>query len=312
MKFVSDQANQFVQLIEKRQDEICSSIASIDEASFSIDLWDRPGGGGGNTRILTSETFEKAGVNSSQVFGQLKQEELPMFRQLIQKVEPDFEVSIRSEFFATGISLVIHPKNPFVPTVHANYRYFEVTNDHQSVWWMGGGADLTPYYLFDDDVTHFHSVHYNHCETFLKGSYDSFKSKCDEYFYLPHRQETRGVGGIFFDYLTDDYDRQFQLISSLSAGFVEAYIPIVTKRKGHSYDDSHRTWQAIRRGRYAEFNLLYDRGTLFGLKTNGRIESILMSMPPGAAWAYNHVPTPGSEEEKLLSVLRSPKHWIKK
>ena len=214
-----------------------------------------------------------------------------------------------ASFFATGISLVIHPKNPFIPTVHANYRYFECHTSNGLIWWMGGGADLTPYYLNDEDARHFHGVHQRACDQFKSGFYAEAKSACDAYFYLPHRQETRGVGGIFFDYLNDDFDSQFEFISRISLAFIDSYIPIVKKHKDHPYTDAHRQWQSIRRGRYAEFNLLHDRGTLFGLKTNGRIESIFMAMPPNAAWVYNFSPKQGSAEAELQAVLQTPKQW---
>ena len=307
----SDQALQFSTLIKARQNEICDALSAIDDATFQVDDWTRPGGGGGNTRILSSDTFEKAGVNTSQVYGHISKKETPMFSTLIKKVDPNFALTDDSHFFATGVSLVIHPKNPYVPTVHANYRYFECTNNSSSIWWMGGGADLTPYYLDEEDIAHFHVTHQTICENFQTGCYDDYKKACDEYFYLPHRGETRGVGGIFFDYLSNDYDDQFSFISNISRGFIDAYLPIVKKQKDKPYTDNHREWQAVRRGRYAEFNLLYDRGTLFGLKTNGRIESILMSMPPKAEWQYNLVPRKDSPEDLMLQVLKKPRHWTK-
>ncbi len=310
MDFVSKQGIIFATLVESRQNDICRALEAIDDGTFNLDLWKRPGGGGGNTRILESSTFEKAGVNTSRVFGKITPSEVPMFNQLVQKVDSNFQISKETQFFATGISLVIHPKNPFIPTVHANYRYFEINTNGSMLWWMGGGADLTPYYLIDEDVTHFHNTHCQICEAYSAGSYDVFKAKCDDYFYLPHRQETRGVGGIFFDYLNDNFDLQFEFISNLSTGFIDAYIPIVKQRLHRSYTDSHRKWQAIRRSRYAEFNLLYDRGTLFGLKTNGRIESILMSMPPMASWVYNYEPKKDSAEAKLQTVLKHPQQWV--
>ena len=310
MKWVSNQAIDFAKLIEQRQNDVCGALSSIDDAPFQIDEWNRPGGGGGNTRILESATFEKAGVNTSRVFGKITSSEVPMFTQLVQKVDSNFEISKNTQFFATGISLVIHPKNPFIPTVHANYRYFEINTDESLLWWMGGGADLTPYYLIEPDIQLFHQTHYNICEAYKSGTYQQFKDACDQYFYLPHRKETRGVGGIFFDYLNHDFMAQYELVSDLSAGFIDAYIPIVKRQKDSTFTKNQREWQEIRRGRYAEFNLLYDRGTLFGLKTNGRIESILMSMPPQASWKYDHIPSPESEEGKMLAVLKTPRQWI--
>ncbi|RAP23444.1 oxygen-dependent coproporphyrinogen oxidase [Candidatus Marinamargulisbacteria bacterium SCGC AG-343-K17] len=307
----SDQAQQFATLVKTRQNDICDALSAIDDVPFHVDEWTRPGGGGGNTRILTSSTFEKAGVNTSQVFGTISTKEAPMFSTLIDKVNPKFTLTDDSHFFATGVSLVIHPKNPFVPTVHANYRFFECTNNTSTIWWMGGGADLTPYYLDEDDATHFHTTHHQVCEAFIPGCYNDYKKACDDYFFLPHRGETRGIGGIFFDYLSNDYNAQFSFISNISKAFIDAYLPIVKKQKDTPYSDEHREWQAVRRGRYAEFNLLYDRGTLFGLKTNGRIESILMSMPPKAQWTYDHSPLPNSPEYALLNVLKHPQPWVK-
>lgn len=305
-----NQKNQFSTLVSQRQNDICNALSEVDGTLFLEDTWDRPGGGGGITRMLESPTFEKAGVNTSQVFGPISDTERPMFTTLINKVAPHISSLKGSDFFATGISLVIHPKNPYVPTVHANYRYFECNTPTDTIWWMGGGADLTPYYLNTEDNRHFHTVHQTACDAFKPGFYATSKKACDDYFYLPHRNETRGVGGIFFDYLNDDFDRQLHFISSISSAFIDAYLPIVSRQKDTPYQDEHRHWQSIRRGRYAEFNLLHDRGTLFGLKTNGRVESIFMSMPPNAAWAYNYVPRPGSAEERLQQVLKSPQHWV--
>lgn len=306
----SNHAKSFATLVKSRQDEICKVLSSIDETQFQVEDWERPGGGGGNTRILQSPTFEKAGVNTSEVFGVISETEAPMFSTLIHKVDDTFQLTNNSHFYATGISLVIHPKNPFVPTVHANYRYFECNNGLTTIWWMGGGADLTPHYIDEEDITHFHEIHYQACEDFQPGSYATFKKACDQYFFLPHRGETRGVGGVFFDYLSSDYMVQFNFISNISKAFINAYVPIVKKQKDQAYTHANREWQLIRRGRYAEFNLLYDRGTLFGLKTNGRIESILMSMPPKAEWQYNVIPAKDSPENAMQQLLKNPKEWI--
>jgi coproporphyrinogen III oxidase len=311
MAIVSKQGVSIKDLVLERQNDICNALTDIDQSSYHEDRWKRDGGGGGITRIIESSIYEKAGVNTSEVYGPLRDHEIPMFNQLISRFSNHHNATTNSAFFATGISLVIHPTNPFVPTVHANYRYFEIQlNGTEFLWWFGGGADLTPYYLFQEDAIHFHSVHRDVCELYKKGSYPSFKSACDDYFYLPHRKETRGIGGIFFDYLNDDFDQLFKFISNASKAFIDAYIPIVTKRNTLDYNNDHRFWQGIRRGRYAEFNLLHDRGTLFGLKTNGRIESILMSMPPQARWGYNITPKEGSPEAELQSILKSPKDWL--
>lgn len=307
----TSQKDQFSTLIHRRQNDICEALSAIDNNNpFHEDKWDRPGGGGGITRILESPTFEKAGVNTSVVFGAISSSEAPTFNTLINKVDPTLNCNTDSHFFATGISLVIHPRNPFIPTVHANYRYFECVTPMGMVWWMGGGADLTPYYLNEDDVRHFHTKHQDACDQFQPGFYATAKTACDNYFYLPHRKETRGVGGIFFDYLNQNFDTQLHFVTTISLAFIDAYVPIVTRQKDHPYTSDHRRWQSIRRGRYAEFNLLHDRGTLFGLKTNGRIESILMSMPPNASWVYNHSPRKGSAEDTMLQVLNSPKDWV--
>ncbi len=308
---VSKNGQQAENLFKTRQNEICAALNDVDGSNFIEDIWSRDSGGGGITRIIESDLYEKAGVNTSQVFGYLGKTEIPMFNQLVSRVQPSAFVNEKSFFYATGVSLVIHPRNPFIPTVHANYRYFEITlADQQMLWWFGGGADLTPYYLNNDDAIHFHSTLKNVCESYQKGSYDSFKQACDAYFYLPHRQETRGIGGIFFDYLNDDFDELHSFVSNTSMAFIDAYLPILKKRKDTLYNEDQRHWQCIRRGRYAEFNLLHDRGTLFGLKTNGRIESILMSMPPEARWGYNYHPLDGSSEAELLTLLKHPKDWV--
>ncbi|MGA0242196.1 MAG: oxygen-dependent coproporphyrinogen oxidase [Candidatus Marinamargulisbacteria bacterium] len=307
----STNATAMAQLVRQRQNDIALALTKIDNSTYREDCWERPGGGGGITRIIQSDVFEKAGVNSSEVFGDLTLTEQPMFHQLIQRVAPNTLVTDTGHFYATGISLVVHPKNPHVPTVHANYRYFEITlSNNEQLWWMGGGADLTPYYLYHDDATHFHTVHQRICDDYNPAAYPKFKTACDDYFYLPHRKETRGIGGIFFDYLNHDFNALFGLASTLSKGFIDAYVPIVNQRYATPYTPAQRHWQCLRRGRYAEFNLLHDRGTLFGLKTNGRIESILMSMPPEARWDYNVSPTPHSPEGELMAILKAPKVWV--
>jgi coproporphyrinogen III oxidase len=306
---VTSQHHVFSELVTTRQNEICSALSAVDGLAFIEDSWTRPGGGGGKTRILESDTFEKAGVNTSTVFGEISKSEAPMFQSLVKKVNDSIEDIDHARFFATGISVVIHPKNPYVPTVHANYRYFECHTSQGVVWWMGGGADLTPYYVNNHDICHFHSVHRHACDEFSPGFYAVSKKACDDYFYLPHRKETRGVGGVFFDYLNDNFDAQLSFVSNISKAFIDAYIPIVTMRKDTPYSEDHRRWQSIRRGRYAEFNLLHDRGTLFGLKTSGRIESIFMSMPPNASWVYNYLPPLGSPEYDMQQVVLNPRDW---
>lgn len=300
-----------VDLVMTRQDDICRALTAIDGSHYCEDIWDRPGGGGGRTRIIKSHVYEKAGVNTSLVHGTLTENDTPLFQSLVTRVVPQASIRAGDTFLATGISLVIHPRHPHIPTVHANYRYFELTPlNGPSIWWVGGGADLTPYYIDAEDIGHFHRTHYTVCEAYQSGSYATFKADCDAYFYLPHRQETRGVGGIFFDDLHDDFDALYAFISQASDAFTTAYIPIVQRHLNQSHTDHERRWQCLRRGRYAEFNLLYDRGTLFGLKTNGRIESILMSMPPEAHWDYAITPPPHTPEAALIAVLQSPQDWV--
>jgi len=219
-------------------------------------------------------------------------------------------------FFACGLSLVLHPTNPFVPTVHANWRYFEMYDETGNIvtQWFGGGQDLTPYYLFDEDAIHFHTVCKSACDTHDLEFYPKFKKTCDEYFWNAHRNEARGIGGLFFDYQKEtaaySIEDRFNFVTEIGNSFLESYVPIVEKRKEITFTKAHKDWQEIRRGRYVEFNLVHDRGTLFGLKTNGRIESILMSLPPIVQWKYNHQPEKDSEEERLLSILVKPKDWI--
>lgn len=297
----------FTDHIRSLQDKICVGLEDADgKAKFVSDVWQRPGGGGGETRVISNgNIFEKGGVNISIVHGELS-------AQAAQQLKVQ-----GTTFFACGLSLVIHPFNPFVPTVHANWRYFELYDDSGTVVdaWFGGGTDLTPYYLFDEDVVHFHSVQKNCCDGFDLSLYPIFKSQCDQYFCNHHRgDERRGVGGIFFDHGRGDDQRDLEFWRNFSEAngknFLDGYVPIVNKRKLIPFSDKHKYWQEIRRGRYVEFNLLHDRGTLFGIKTNGRTESILMSLPPTVRFDYDYVPAKGSEEEKLLEVLASPKNWI--
>ena len=298
--------NKFYSYIQDLQNTITNALEKEDGSTvFREDLWERPGGGGGRTRVIENgEVFEKGGVNISRVFGKL-----PESMQNYFKVQD-------ADFFACGLSLVLHPKNPFVPTVHANWRYFEMYDKEGNIvdQWFGGGQDLTPYYLFEEDAVHFHQTCKTACDFHHPSFYADFKKKCDDYFRNPHRGEARGIGGLFFDYCKPtagmSVERWYDFVTGVGDSFLQAYLPIVSKRKGLTYSEAHRTWQEIRRGRYVEFNLVHDKGTLFGLKTNGRIESILMSLPPHVQWVYDHRPEEGSEEEKLLQVLQTPKDWL--
>tara|TARA_R100000479_G_scaffold68390_2_gene32594 strand:+ start:35232 stop:36143 length:912 start_codon:yes stop_codon:yes gene_type:complete len=296
----------FVTYIKNLQDTITSKLETIDgKATFKEDPWVRKEGGGGRTRVIENgAVFEKGGVNISEVHG-----ELP------ESMQSYFGVK-DANFFACGLSLVLHPKNPFVPTVHANWRYFEMYDQEGNIvdQWFGGGQDLTPYYLFEEDATHFHQVSKTACDKHDPNFYPKYKARCDEYFHNAHRGEGRGIGGLFFDYLkkteTMSMEDWYNFVTEVGDSFLEAYVPIVEKRKNIEYTQENRDWQEIRRGRYVEFNLVHDKGTLFGLKTNGRIESILMSLPPHVQWRYDHNPEPGSEEEKLLECLKNPKEWV--
>jgi coproporphyrinogen III oxidase len=297
---------QFYNYIQNLQDRICAGLEVVDgAATFQEDLWQRPGGGGGRTRVIENgAVFEKGGVNISAVHGKL-----PEAMQVYLKVED-------ADFFACGLSLVLHPKNPMVPTTHANWRYFELYDKDGNITksWFGGGQDLTPYYLFEEDARHFHQVCKTACDKHSKDFYPAYKKRCDEYFWNAHRNEARGVGGLFFDYLTPSEDfsaeQWYNFVTEVGDSFLEAYVPIVNKRKDLSYTKEQRDWQEIRRGRYVEFNLVHDKGTLFGLRTNGRIESILMSLPSHVQWRYDHHPEPGSKEAQLIEVLEHPKDWV--
>jgi coproporphyrinogen III oxidase len=278
------------------QGEICEALEALDGAGrFGADPWTREGGGGGVARVLEGgAVFEKAGVNWSSVEG-----ELPA----------DFAAGLPGEgtrFRAAGVSLVLHPRSPRVPTTHANFRFLEKGER----WWFGGGADLTPYYLEREDAVHFHRTLAAACDAHRPvADYDRFKATCDEYFFLPHRGETRGVGGVFFDYLHGDAAALFAFEQAIGRAFVPAYRPIVERRRDEPYGEAERSWQLFRRGRYVEFNLLYDRGTTFGLKTGGRVESILMSLPPQVRWDYARVAAPGSPEAELVAHLK-PIDWL--
>lgn len=276
------------------QDRICAAIEAIDgEARFREDRWEREGGGGGITRILQDgAVFEKGGVNTSEVFGSL----LPAMRDQLR--------GEGATFYAAGLSLVIHPKNPHVPTVHANYRIMA----RGEKAWFGGGADLTPFYPVEEDVVSFHRTLKEACDPHDPSYYRRFKKWCDEYFTIPHRKEMRGVGGIFFDDLPAD-EESFAFVKSVGEAFLPAYLPIVERRRDLPYGERERRWQLLRRGRYVEFNLVYDRGTTFGLRSGGRIESIFMSLPPLARWDYDYEPAPGSPEERALAFFQ-PRDWF--
>ena len=283
------------------QDSICHSFEAIETTTtFQQDAWQHANGGGGRTRVLRGKIFESAGVNFSHVLG--------------DKL-PGSATAKRPElagcgFEASGVSLVIHPDNPFIPTSHANVRVFRTTGTDNNKWWFGGGFDLTPYYPFDEDIVHWHETAKAACEPFGKDVYTKFKKWCDEYFYLKHRKETRGVGGLFFDDLNEwGFEKSFAFIQAIGNAYVDAYIPIVKKRMNNPFTEKHKAFQKYRRGRYVEFNLVYDRGTLFGLQSGGRTESILMSLPPEVSFRYNYQPEAGSEEAKLYEYL-SPREWL--
>lgn len=297
----------WIDFIHDLQDKICLAIEHTDGSSrFVEDKWERSGGGGGRTRVIANgSVFEKGGVNTSVVHGSVTD---TMRNQL--KIEGH-------TWFACGLSLVIHPANPFVPTTHANWRYFELYDAAGNVTdrWFGGGADLTPYYLFEEDARHFHNTLKRAIEPFGKELFPVYKKQCDEYFNNSHRGfEMRGIGGVFYDHLKPevgfDTDKLFAFQQANGNCFTEAYLPIVERRKALPWNEQHKYWQEIRRGRYVEFNLLHDRGTIFGLKTNGRTESILMSLPPTVRFDYDYRPAPGSAEEKLLHVCQHPIDWV--
>jgi len=297
---VSDLFDHAAKFFQELQTDICAQLATLDGgAEFGIDAWQRPGGGGGIARVLEGGAlFEKAGVNWSNVDGELPGE--------LAATMP----GVGSTFRASGVSLVLHPRSPMIPTTHANFRCLEKGD----ALWFGGGADLTPYYLFRDDAVQFHQTLAAACDRHAPvADYPRFKTWCDEYFFLPHRNETRGVGGVFFDYLgakgEHPRDQVFAFVQDIGRSFVQAYRPIVERRQTAAYGETERHWQLRRRGRYVEFNLIYDRGTLFGLKTNGRIESILMSLPPLVRWDYDVGPQPGSAEAELVAHLR-PTDWL--
>jgi coproporphyrinogen III oxidase len=325
----SNSREQVSHFLKTLQDTICHGLEQLDGgAQFQEDSWKRPEGGGGRSRVLRDgAVFEQGGVNFSEVWGK----DLPPSI-LVQRPE-----AAGHGFYATGTSMVLHPKNPYIPTIHLNYRYFEAG----PVWWFGGGIDLTPYYPFADDVVHFHKTLKAACDQHHSDYYPAFKLWCDEYFYLKHRGETRGVGGIFFDYQDHQgtlypisypgsysdtpaahyskqvgdvaertWDGLFAFVQSCGNAFLPAYVPIAERHRDDAYGDRERQFQLYRRGRYVEFNLVYDRGTIFGLQTNGRTESILMSLPPLVRWEYNYHPQPNSPEAQLYSTYLRPQDWV--
>ncbi len=320
----SDSRERAKELVLGLQDEICSGLELLDgKGKFFEETWKRPEGGGGRSRVMSDgRIFEQGGVNFSEVQG----EELPPS---ILNQRPEAK---GHPWFATGTSMVLHPRNPYQPTVHLNYRYFEAG----PVWWFGGGADLTPYYPFLEDARHFHKTHKKACDSVSPELHKVFKPWCDEYFFLKHRGETRGIGGIFYDYQDGSgviykgqnpkgiaanvsnqlgahpksWEQLFALAKACGGAFLPAYVPIIEKRLNNSYGDRERQFQLYRRGRYVEFNLVWDRGTIFGLQTNGRTESILMSLPPLARWEYGYQPNPDSREALLTDLFTKPQDWL--
>ncbi len=299
--------DRWIDHIDGLQDRICTAMEKADgKAGFATDEWDREGGGGGRTRTMAEgDLIEKGGVNTSVVWGEVTD---TMRTQLMVE---------GSRWFAAGLSLVLHPKNPYVPTTHANWRYFELYDQAGCVAdrWFGGGSDLTPNYLFAEDAAHFHRTFRNAMDVFGKEYYPRFKQWCDDYFVNRHRgSEMRGIGGVFYDHLrpADEAgaEKLFAFQRAVGDSFLPAYLPIVERRRDLAYGKREIEWQEIRRGRYVEFNLIHDRGTLFGLKTGGRTESILMSLPPAARWEYNYQPAPGSPESELLDACLHPRDWI--
>lgn len=304
-----DFRSRWIEYILGLQDTICAGLEAVDgKAHFVEEQWSREEGrgGGGRTRVIANgNVFEKGGVNTSVVYGTVT-----------DKMRSHLKMD-GAQWFACGLSLVIHPQNPFVPTVHANWRYFELYNEQDNVIdrWFGGGSDLTPYYLFEEDAIHFHTTLKEAIDPFGDKLYQAYKKQCDDYFVNHHRNnERRGIGGVFYDHLKPENDeaaeKLFRFQQANGNSFLEAYVPIVTKRKDIPFEAQHKYWQEIRRGRYVEFNLIHDRGTIFGLKTNGRTESILMSLPPTVRFEYNYQPAPDSEEDKLWQACLHPKDWI--
>ena len=294
-------------LMYEGQQKLIAGFEAIDGGSFAQETWERPGGGGGTARVLSdSAVFERAGVNVSVVHGD----------QVPPSLAAQHPGTAGKPFFATGVSMVLHPRNPYVPAFHANYRYFEVGEQGErdaEVWWFGGGADMTPAYGFAEDARFFHQTLKGQCDRYDPALYSTLKATCDAYFTIRHRQEMRGIGGIFFDELSPvgqgDWEKDFAFVRQGIATILPSYLPIVEKRMAMPYGERERQWQLYRRGRYVEFNLVYDRGTLFGLQTGGNIEAILMSMPPLARWEFKYQPEAGSAEAALQEFLQ-PRDWL--
>lgn len=300
---MSDNITRIKSFLLDLQDRICNALEAQDTGTrFHEDNWARENRGGGRTRVLQGDVFEQAGVNFSHVVGST----LPA-----AATQSRLDL-VGAQFEALGVSLVIHPCNPFIPTSHANVRYFQATKANGDVvWWIGGGYDLTPYYPFEADCVYWHQTAKNACDAVDSLYYPQFKKAADDYFYLKHRQECRGIGGIFFDDLNDvSFEKCFAFLQNVGNSYLDAYLPIVTKRKSHEFTQHHRDFQLYRRGRYVEFNLVYDRGTLFGLQFGGRTESILMSLPPLVAWKYNWHPEMHSAEAKLTEYFLKPREWV--
>ena len=292
---MNEQQQKVSKIKQDIQSRIVEALSKASNDEFSLEAWDyEQGSGGGLTRVVLGDVLEKGGVNYSGINGVMNKE-----------IAPDMKQEPNTPFFATGVSLVIHPKNPFVPTTHMNVRYFQTDQN----WWIGGGIDLTPYYFEEEDVKEFHQKIKNTCDRYDSSYYPKFKKWCDDYFYLPHRKETRGLGGIFYDYLNHDLDECLSFNQAVGDCFIDCFVPFINKYKDKPYSAEEKEFQKYRRGRYAEFNLVYDRGTKFGFKTAGRTESILMSLPPEAIWKYNWQPKRGSSEAKLYEYLK-PIDWI--
>lgn len=292
------------QALQVLQNEICRALEEADgKGKFLEDLWQRPGGGGGKTRIMSNgNIIEKGGVNFSEVFGEVSE---AMSSKLAMP---------QGHFFATGVSIVLHPHNPFVPIIHMNIRYFELQSSTQNTYWFGGGIDLTPHYIDREDARFFHQSLKNTCDKFDADFYPTFKQWADDYFFIRHRQETRGIGGIFFDKLQENSKHSkedlYNFWIAVGKTFAPLYTQLMTKNASKPYQDTHKQWQKLRRGRYVEFNLVYDAGTKFGLETDGRIESILMSLPQEAMWLYNFQPEAGSQEAQTLALLKKGIDWL--
>lgn len=305
---------QVEEFVKAQQKEIVRELEKIDGKKFRVDSWERDNGGGGITSCLQGgNVFEKAGVNVSIVYGTLPRPAIEKMRVNHKAIDPNVQ---SLDFFAAGLSIILHPINPMAPTIHMNIRYFETMDEAgvPNTWWFGGGTDLTPNYLFDEDAIHFHKTLKDVCDQHDKSYYPRFKKWCDEYFSNKHRGESRGIGGIFFDDLDEvekDQTNTFAFAKGCAQSFLPSYMPILTKRKDLPFNEKEKEWQQIRRGRYVEFNLVHDRGTAFGLNTpNARVESILMSLPVTATWKYMYEPEKGSREQRLVDVLREPREWV--